>query len=412
MKAASKWIFFDYEQISINFSQNNSQSGSGLAGTGTGFNNFWGFRQKTGNGPSRLFMLGLSYGLGPRAPNGNLSDNFSQKNSLDFKTSRPLWEGATIDLTWNVGWGINKTTRLNTDEDGNIFVTNLTSTGNLNRSFLSFPPAFFLSIFKSGITRVNELYDLTSATSENRTQGLSDAFVTGFESLPLLSNVPFLKEFAKYVPRPNWRLNWTGLEQISIFKGFAKRVSLSHVYNSDYTEGWKINPDGFQEIQTQKISYGFSPLLGLNLTFESFWDGNLSGTIKYSTKTSYDLGVSTRNITESFSKDINVTASYSKSGFEIPLFGLSLKNDLEISFSFTSGQNSVVVFEMDNFKEEGKPQDGTTRTTIEPRIKYVMSSRVTLSLFYKRTSVEPEGASRIPPTTTNEAGLDVHISIQ
>jgi hypothetical protein len=66
----------------------------------------------------------------------------------------------------------------------------------------------------------------------------------------------------------------------------------------------------------------------------------------------------------------------------------------------------------ENFNEEGKPQDGTTRTTIEPRIKYVMSSRVTLSLFYKRTSVEPEGAARIPPTTTNEAGLDVNISIQ
>ena len=35
-----------------------------------------------------------------------------------------------------------------------------------------------------------------------------------------------------------------------------------------------------------------------------------------------------------------------------------------------------------------------------------------LNDFYKRTSVEPKGASRIPPTTTNEAGLDVHISIQ
>jgi hypothetical protein len=34
-----------------------------------------------------------------------------------------------------------------------------------------------------------------------------------------------------------------------------------------------------------------------------------------------------------------------------------------------------------------------------------------LSIFYKRSSVAPEGASRIPPTTSNEAGLDVSISI-
>ena len=67
---------------------------------------------------------------------------------------------------------------------------------------------------------------------------------------------------------------------------------------------------------------------------------------------------------------------------------------------------------MDNFTDEGIPQDGTTRTTIEPRIKYTISSKVTLSVFYKRSSVTPEGAARIPPTTTNEAGLDVNILIQ
>jgi hypothetical protein len=67
---------------------------------------------------------------------------------------------------------------------------------------------------------------------------------------------------------------------------------------------------------------------------------------------------------------------------------------------------------MNNFTEAGEPLDGTTRTTLEPRIKYTISSKVTLSIFYRRSSVEPEGAQRIPPTTTNEAGLDVHISIQ
>ena len=72
----------------------------------------------------------------------------------------------------------------------------------------------------------------------------------------------------------------------------------------------------------------------------------------------------------------------------------------------------MIIFEMDDFTEEGKPQDGTTRTTIEPMIKYVISSKVTLSLFYKSTTVVPEGAARIPETSTSEAGLDVHISIQ
>ncbi|MCW9065204.1 MAG: hypothetical protein OQJ78_02835, partial [Ignavibacteriaceae bacterium] len=120
----------------------------------------------------------------------------------------------------------------------------------------------------------------------------------------------------------------------------------------------------------------------------------------------------TTNITETSSTDIGFSASYSKTGFDVPLFGISLKNDVEFLLSYTSTSNSVVRYDMNNFTEEGIPQDGTTRTSIEPRIKYTISSKVSLSIYYKRSTVEPKGAARIPPTTTNEAGLDVNIVIQ
>jgi cell surface protein SprA len=150
----------------------------------------------------------------------------------------------------------------------------------------------------------------------------------------------------------------------------------------------------------------------MNVTFNTLWDGNLSGNVKYSTRSSFDLGVTTKNITEGFSRDIGISLNYSKSGFELPLFGIDLKNDIEFIFSYTNTRSSTIVFDMANFKEEGTPQDGTTRTSLEPRIKYVLSARVTMSIFYKRSSVSPEGAARIPPTTTNEAGIDVRITIQ
>jgi len=409
LKETIKYIFFDYESINFNFSQDNSFSGSGLQGTGTGFNNFFGVKQDFNNGPSRGFMVGLEYDLGPRARNANLTESFQQRNTIEFRTSRPLWEGAKIEINWKVGWSLNKSTSLSTDSIGTISINNITSTGSLERSFISFPPTLIFSSLNNGIKKVSELYD---KNSENRSTSLSNAFLEGFESLPLLKNIPFLKEFSKYIPRPNWRINWDGLEKFLFFDSFANKVTLSHAYTSSYIEGTKINPDGLQEISSQKISFGFNPLVGLNITFLPLFDGNLSGNLKYSATTNYDLGASTRNITETFTKDIGFTATYSKSGFELPLFGLSLKNDLEISLSYTSGKNSIVRFDMDNFTEDGKPQDGTTRTTIEPRIRYVMSARVTLALFYKRISVEPEGASRIPPTTTNEAGLEVSIKIQ
>ncbi len=409
LKSVAKSIFFDYETISFNYSLDNSVAKSGILGEGTGFNNLWGVNYSYSKGPPRGFMLGLSSNIGRRAPNGNLNDVFTQKNNLDFRTSRPLWEGAKLDIDWKVSWSVNKNTTISTDEYGNPTIQNISQTGSIQRSFLSFPPSLFLSVFGNGIKKVNELFN---PDAPNPQQNLSDAFLKGFETLPLLSRISFLKDYSKYIPRPNWHLTWDGLENFLFFKSFTKRVSLEHSYSSTYTEGTKVNPEGVQEILTQRIEYGFTPIAGLNITFNDLWGGNLNGSIKYGTRTIYDLGLTTKNISETFSKDIGITAGFSKSGFELPLFGISLKNDIEFTLSYTSSKNSIVRYDMLNFTEEGTPQDGTIRTTMEPRIKYTISSKVTLSIFYRRTSVEPEGAARIPPTTTNEAGLDVHISIQ
>ena len=407
LKLSIKTVFFDWDNFSFNFSNTHSLSKSGLESTGTGFTNFWGVSSNAANGPSRAFMLGFSSDPGPRAKavNTNLSDIFSDKNSFDFKTSRPLWEGAKIDVTWKVGWGVNKNTTLTRDLNGDLIVSNITSTGNLNRSFLSLP----LPFFDTGIKKVNELFDPNAPDPK---KNLSDAFINGFESLTWYKSIPALAEVAKYFPRANWRFTWTGLEKFPLFSAIAQRVSLDHSYSSSYTEGWKLSREGKQETQVQKIDYGFTPLIGLNISFGQMMGGNLSGNFKYSIRNSYNLGVTTSNITETFSKDIGFTASYSKSGFSLPLFGIELKNDIEFSLSYTLTQNSIVRYEMTNFTEKGIPQDGTTRTTIEPRIRYTISSKVTLSLFYKRSTVEPKGAARIPPTTTNEAGLDVNIVIQ
>ena len=411
LKTVVKYVFFDWDNFTANYSHDYGVSKTGIKARGTGFYNFWGITQNVDNGPSRAFQLGISSDVGPRAfvpgSNTNLSDAYSEKNNIDFKTARPLWEGAKIDLNWNVNWSENKNVTLSADEFGNISITNTTATGSLSRSFLSLPPG--LPFIESGIKKVNALYN---PNAEDPRKNLNEAFIKGFETFPLISNLPMFSDVAKFIPRPNWRITWDGLEKFLFFKSLAQRISLDHAYSSSYTEGWKLTAEGNKEIQTQRIEYGFTPFAGLNITFGELWGGNLSGSIKFSSRTSYDLSASTTNINETLSRDIGFTASYSKAGFEVPLFGVSLKNDVEFSLSYTSTKNSVVRYEMNKFTDEGIPQDGTTRTTIEPRIKYTISSKVTLSIFYKRSSVEPEGAARIPPTTTNEAGLDVNIVIQ
>jgi hypothetical protein len=45
-------------------------------------------------------------------------------------------------------------------------------------------------------------------------------------------------------------------------------------------------------------------------------------------------------------------------------------------------------------------------------VRYVLSSRVTAALYYRYSNIAPDAAgSAIIGTTTNEAGLDIHISI-
>ncbi len=433
-----KLPFLDYDNINMNFVQQNSAQNTGLRGR-TGFDNFWGrfpFFQKSilENGPSRLYQLGFisdpsasvtSFGLrktfpffgvrterGLRAPGGNLIDNFTQTNKLDFKTTRELFQGFRVDLTWKVGWSYNRNQTLTSDSaTGAVTVRSVLTTGDVERSYFSFPEVFSVKLFKNNIVEVARRFkSLRDDAGDTRPdeEKLAEAFEDGFETLPILKKV-----FGRFVPRANWTVRWEGLEKLPFLKNFANRVSLEHAYTSAFNRRWRGNLGGGEITESQRMSYGFTPLAGLNLTFQDFLKGNFGGTLRYSSTTTYDLSTASRNIIETYSREISVTANFSRKGFAIPFFGLTLTNDIDMTFSYTYSRNTRSTFDIANIEAGGVPLEGLTRTVIEPRIKYVLSARVSASLFYRYTNVEPDrGASRIPGTKTNEAGLDVHIAIQ
>ena len=141
----------------------------------------------------------------------------------------------------------------------------------------------------------------------------------------------------------------------------------------------------------------------------------MGANLRYNTGTSYDLATSSRNIVEGSTSEIAFTASYSRKGFEIPFFGLSLNNDIDISLDYSVAANARKSYDVGHLDENitGQQLEGSTRTVIEPRIKYVLSQRVNAAVYYRYTKIAPDAAgSLIPGTTTNEAGLDIHIAIQ
>ena len=440
--------FLDYESINITFTQTNSVGNAGVVGR-PGFVNFWGrlpFQEADPKyGPSRLYQLGLisdphgkltNFGTrsrfpffgwdvepGIRARNGVLQNSFRQTNRLSFKTTRPLWEGARLDLNWNIGWSYGQSETFTTDSLGRIirndparpFVSS--TTGSIDRSFLSLPNFLFLGSLKSDLKDVAKRYDeLTRNKADSATfpeqEKLAKAFEDGFESLPF-----FRKIFGRYTPRVNWSFRWDGLERLPMFAGFVKSLSLDHTYTSSYTRSFANKPNGGGErTESQRVSYGFSPLFGLNFRFKDLLKGDVGANVRYNTTTSYDLAPSSLNIVEVLQQEISITSSYSRHGFEIPFFGLSLNNDLEINASYSLTKNTRRQFEIKQIKNlntEGTPLEGSTRTTLEPRIKYVLSQRVNASVYYRLTKITPDAqGSAIPGSTTNEAGLDIHISIQ
>ncbi|MBI5464834.1 MAG: hypothetical protein HY966_07790 [Ignavibacteriales bacterium] len=227
--------------------------------------------------------------------------------------------------------------------------------------------------------------------------------------MPLLTKI-----FGQLAPRANWSFHWDGLEKLPLFSAFASRVSLDHAYNSNYKRRWRIAPAGDEITESQTIGYNFAPLAGVNLGFKDFIKGNFGATFRYGLSTSYDLVPSGQNVVQSDQTDISVTANFSRSGFEIPFFGLSLSNDIDISFSYTNSQSSRRQYDFKNiYLSEGQPLEGSTRSTMEPRIRYTLSARVTASAYYRYTKIAPDnGGSKIPGSTTNEGGLDIHVAIQ
>ncbi|MFZ4618981.1 MAG: cell surface protein SprA [Bacteroidota bacterium] len=441
-----KTPFLDYDKINLNFTQSNTATNGGVPGR-PGFTNFFGRvpgiqQSERAWGPSRAYQLGLVSvpganitdiflkpqfpfvgfstdadkqfrANGPNGASANLSDGFTQSNKLTFRTSRDLWTGAKIDLNWNLGWNYSRTQSIQTDAiTGKVSVVNVATGGSIERSFFTLPPTFIFSMFKSGIEQVGKRYSelVPTPTSPNQDQKLSQAFEEGFETLPIMKKV-----FGDMFPRVNYSFRWDGLEQMSLFKSFATHVSLDHAYQSSYSKVFKGSAGGGNVTESQRITYAFSPLAGLSFAFKEVLKGTMSANVRYGSNVSYDLTPASKNIVETVGNDMSITGSFSKTGFEIPLFGVSLQNDIDVSFTYSMAKNSRTTFDAkaNALNTKGTPGEGSTRTQMEPRVRYVLSARVTASLFYRYTKTEPDaGGSRIPGSTSNEGGVDVHIAIQ
>jgi hypothetical protein len=438
---ALKIPFLDYDNVAFSFSQNNSSQVAGVRGQ-TGFSTFWtsvpfGNPPDPDLGPSRLYQLGLvsdpnpasgriafksafpfvgieNYSRGLRAPNpsGTYVDNYTQSNNLSIKTNRPLWEGARLDLNWDLKWSLNKNYQIRTDDLGNQRIASVTTTGKLERSFMAFPDFLFFSLFNTNMGSVSDRFqEMAADPNDTRpdAEKLADAFEEGFEAVPWLRSI-----MGSFFPRLNYGLRWDGLEKWALLEGLADRISLEHRYSSTFSTGFRNSQDTGERItESQQAGYGFQPLIGLQLAFNQLWGGDLTVNTRWDKKGAFNLNTASSNIIEENSDELSLTADYKKNGFDVPMFGLALQNDIQFTLAVTVNKTASRIYSVTDLDSGGQPREGIIRISIEPRVKYSVSQRVQASLFYRyqRTRPDADVGSSIPGSTIHEGGLEMRITI-
>jgi cell surface protein SprA len=373
------------DNISVSVSQTNYVYNTNITGI-PGFANFW-FYPTTNDkfGPSRWYQLGLVRDPGPRTPNvANLSDIFNISNDVQFSTTiTPVFPDAVrLNLNFKTGWGNNTTSTANTDQFGNV--GRPTSISNLRTKTIS---TFF----------VGDVEKMTLSSDSVAGRVFADAVKTS------LAGFAF----------PNWTLTITGLEKFPLFAQFAQSVTFDNSFQSEYSEGTSSDISDNTTVTTQRVVQSFSPLIGLNFNFKQILGGNMSANFKFNKAVTYTVNPQSSLVQATNTSDWSINASFTKSGFDIPLFGLSLKNDISFALTIARQLNDPIDYVYSRLGRDKRPGAGSTQLTINPSVQYSLSSKVTMQLFYKYIKTEPtENTVAITPRTSNEGGLNIKITIQ
>jgi len=440
--------FLDFSTLRLNFTQLNTSKNPGVVG-GSGFSNLWArsllFRDESPQlGPGLAYQLGLTadpHGTlsggdiapGIRAPNIYVQDNYTQKNTLTMGADRTLWPGATLGLTWNLDYGMNKNYSVTTDADGRVAISNPLMTVNLTRTYLSLPDVFFFGALDNDIEGVvNEYAQRKSqipepvdpgpgATPEQRaafdsasvlynrriTDVLSETFEEQLEAFNWLPG-----KAARYLPRMNYRFQWNGLEKLPFMSGWAQSVSLRHEYKGQFSRNFRVTDEG-EVPETETVTRGFSPLVQLTVTGKrDAFNGDFTGSISYNTTADFSLIASARSeISKELKNELVLQASYLKRGLEISFLGLKLQNDVEFALNFSLSQNQRKRFNLVEFRPEGN-NDGFTRINLRPSARYNISNTVQATAFveYNATIPDDEGSRQISRSTTR-VGIDLRVGI-
>ncbi len=260
---------------------------------------------------------------------------------------------------------------------------------------------------------------------------------------------------------PNWSIRYSGLAKLPWFRDNFKSVNINHSYKSIYAVGSYSSYSTFMEymnglgfvtdattgmpvpssmynISTVSINEAFSPLLGVDVTF------NNNMTLKCEYKQTRVLSLSTTSVqlNESVSKDWVVGWAYKIQDFKL----FSMRNNRKVkstqkksangddndksksSVSTTTSARNKINHDMnlrldlsyrkmasisrDIASMSSSASSGNTAFKMSFSAEYTMSKLMTMSFYYNMQKNIPLLSSSSYPTTTNDFGLSLKFSLK
>ncbi|MGN0069895.1 MAG: cell surface protein SprA [Prevotella sp.] len=258
---------------------------------------------------------------------------------------------------------------------------------------------------------------------------------------------------------PNWTVKYSGLGKLPWFRDVFKSVTLSHAYKSVYAVGSYSSystfveymgaglgfitdattgnpvPSSMYNVSQVSINESFSPLFGIDVTFQS----GLTAGLSYVSTRALSLSMTSVQINEATSHDWKASLGYKVSNFKlfapknhraVKQKGKKAETDDKNSAAkskstttSTSTFNSSLNLRLDlSYRKQASisrdiatmtsnASSGNTAFKLSFSAEYALSKLLTMSFYYDRQTNTPLLSSSSYPTTTQDFGLSMKFSL-
>jgi cell surface protein SprA len=256
---------------------------------------------------------------------------------------------------------------------------------------------------------------------------------------------------------PNWTIRYTGLSKLTWVRDHLKSLNLNHAYKSVYSVGsyasyssWReymdglgfivdqatggLQPSSMYNVSTVSINEAFSPLLGVDATFQN----NLTAKVEYRTTRVMNLSMTSVQLNEALSRDWVFGVGYKIQDFRIFNSSVSRKiksaqnakgkkKDDKKNQNANTGKNKGVNHDLNlrldiSFRNQASitrdiatgtssASSGNSAFKLSFMADYTLSRLLTLTAYYDQQTNTPLLSSSSYPTTTRDFGLSLKFSL-